>query len=85
VSVSSAKAYFHQDVSAHRLRKKRWEGTAEATQFFTHQSKVGQWNAMDAWYDGMPKLYMFQKKKKGKSWQRALAINLNNHTTSNKV
>jgi hypothetical protein len=25
------------------------------------------------------------EKKKGKSWQRALAINLNNHTTSNKV
>jgi len=40
VSVSSAKAFFHQKVSAHRLRKKRWEGTAEATQFFTHQSKV---------------------------------------------
>lgn len=24
----------------------------------------GQWNAMDAWYDGMPKLYMFRKKKR---------------------
>jgi len=38
-----------------------------------------QWNAMDAWYDGMRKLYVPVKKKKGKSWQRALAINLNNH------